>query len=100
MKVPILITALALDEEDVDLTVKCYNSFMNYKTSFIKDITVDPYLHGKGLALTAKWNEFLARWRGKDYDYLMLCANDTEAHPDALEYMIRWMEDNKDIGIM
>lgn len=100
MKVPILITALALDEEDVELTRICYNSFMDCPTTFIKDITVDPYLHGKDLALTAKWNEFLARWRNKEYDYLMLCANDTVAHPDALEWMVRVMEDNKDVGIL
>lgn len=100
LKVHILITALALDEEDVALTKQCYESFINCPTSFVKDVMVDPRLHGKGLALTAKWNEFINFYRSKDYDYLMLCANDTIAHPDALEYMVKWMEDNKGVDIM
>ncbi len=100
MTVHTLITALALDNEDVELTKQCYNSFVNCKTSFVNDVMVDTRLHGKDLALTAKWNEFCNFYRGKDYDYLMLCANDTIAHPQALQYMVDWMEDNLDVDIM
>lgn len=100
MKVHTLITAIALDQEDVDLTVACYNSFMGCKTSFVNDVSVDTRLHPKDQALTGKWNDFINFYRGKDYGYLLICANDTLAHPDALEYMVKLMEDNPDMGVI
>lgn len=100
MIVHTLITALALDDEDVDLTKQCYNSFINCLTSFVKDVMVDTRLHPKEQALTGKWNDFINFYRDKDYDYLLLCANDTFAHPYALEYIVKVMEDNKEIGIL
>src|SRR5690606_23014759 len=100
MKVHTLITAIALDNEDVELTKQCYNSFINCPTSFVNDVMVDTRLHPKEQALTGKWNDFINFYRGKDYDYLMICANDTIAHPNALEYMVRLMQDNSEIGIL
>lgn len=103
VKVAILLAALALDEEDNQLTLQAYNSYMACPTSFVKEIVVDPRLHKKGDALSLKWNQFIQHYRDyreSDYDYLVICANDTIAHPQAFEHLIRVMEDNPDIGIM
>lgn len=98
MKVRILITSITLDQEDVDLTVKCYNSYHNSQTSFLKDIMVDTRLHPKDEALTKKWNEWTEFYtRTQDYDYLINCANDTLCSTYGLEYLVRVMEDNKDV---
>lgn len=100
MKVHTMITAIALDNEDVELTKQAYNSFINCPTTYVNDVMVDTRLHPKDQALTGKWNDFIDFYRNKDYDYLMICANDTIAHPDAMEYMVRLMEDNPEIGII
>lgn len=101
LKVRILITSITLDQEDVDLTVKCYNSFHNSKTSFLKDIMVDTRLHPKDEALTKKWNEWTEFYlRTQDYDYLINCANDTVCSTFGLEYLVRLMEENKDVDFM
>ena len=46
------------------------------------------------------WNEFFKQWIGKEYDYLLITANDVEHDPNMVDYMVRCAESNRDAGIV
>lgn len=46
------------------------------------------------------WNNFFREWVGKDYDYLLITANDVEHDPKAIDFMVRCAEEHKNAGIV
>lgn len=46
------------------------------------------------------WNVFLSEWIGKEYDYLLITANDVEHDPMCVDFLVRCAEDNPNAGII
>lgn len=46
------------------------------------------------------WNAFIDKFRGTDYDYLMIVANDMVADSNAIDFMVRCAEENPDAGMI
>lgn len=95
MKLPILVTSLINKKEQENFTKDCIASL--WSEDHILDVRLDSRnCPGK---LTQKWNEFCDEYRGKDYEYIIIIANDTIARPESIDYMVRFMEDNPEVGI-
>lgn len=94
--VQILLPALIENEEQEKMTKRCKKSLISFDQCV--KLTVDKKKYPAAVA--GVWNTFLDKWRGKDYDYLMITANDTEADPHAIDYMVRCAEENSQAGII
>lgn len=95
MRLPILITALIYNQEQRQATKECFDSLQS--NEHLLDISIDS--RNESISLTKKWNDFLDQWRDRDYEYLVIIANDTLARPETIDYMVRFMNDNPDVGI-
>lgn len=51
-------------------------------------------------AVAGVWNAFLDIWRGKEYDYVLIVANDTIATPNGIDFMIKCAEENPESGLI
>jgi len=40
------------------------------------------------------WNHFFRQWMGKEYDYLLITANDVEHDPMMVDFLVRCAEEN------
>jgi len=96
MKIKILLPALLDTPEQVQMTDECRNSLITKDN----DIEVIEDNERYDTRVAGVWNKFLDAWRGKEYDYLMITANDTVADPNAIDYMVRCAEDNPDSALI
>lgn len=46
------------------------------------------------------WNNFFKQWVNKEYDYLLITANDVEHDPKMVDFMVRCAEQNPSAGII
>lgn len=51
------------------------------------------------LRVAGVWNAFFDEWRGKEYDYLMIMANDVQLDIQAIDFMVTALEANPDAGV-
>ena len=96
MKIKLLLPALLTNKKQEVMTEECRSSLVSIDHCL--DITDDHEPYDKRVA--GVWNNFLDKWRGKKYDYLFIVANDTIADPNAIDYMIRCLEDNPEAGMV
>jgi len=94
--IQVLLPALITNKEQERMTVECQKSIISLEHCV--KLTVDKQKYEAQVA--GVWNNFLDTWRGKDYDYLMVTANDTVLDPNAIDYAVKCMEDNKGAGIV
>lgn len=97
-KVRILLPALITNKEQEAATERCMKSLENQITGRCVKITLDTDKYDKAVA--GVWNKFFDTWRGQEYDYLVITANDTEADPLAIEFMAKCLEDNPSAGMV
>lgn len=95
-KVKILLPALIETEEQKEMTDRCRKSLVSF--GHCARVYEDNKKYPTKVA--GVWNAFLSKWVGKEYDYLMITANDTEADPMAIDFMVRCAEDNPRAGII
>lgn len=95
MKIPILITSLINRLEQAEFTSNCYKSLTSGE--HLLAISIDA--SNEFISLTHKWNNFLDQYRDREYQYLIIIANDTLAKKESIDYMVRFMQENLDIGI-
>lgn len=88
MIIRVLLTSVVVDQKHADVTRDCYLSLQSNHTL---DVMVDTRIHNNALA--EKWNAFFDWWRWKDYDYLLIIANDTLARNESIDYMVQLMEE-------
>ncbi len=93
--VQILLPALITNEEQKQMTELCKKSIISFDHCVKLTIDADKY----STQVAGVWNNFLDKWRGKDYDYLMITANDTQLDPMAIDYAIRALKDNPNAGV-
>ena len=94
--VQVLLPALIESEEQKLMTERCQKSLVSFDNCVKLEVDTKKY----DTAVGGVWNNFLSKWRGEEYDYLMITANDTEADPNAIDFMIRCLEENPQAGIV
>ena len=95
MRLPVLVTSLIYNKEQEQFTTRCLASLSSQ--NHLLDIRLDSRnCPGK---LTQKWNDFCDEFRGTEYDYLVIIANDTLGREETFDHMVRFMEENQEVGI-
>lgn len=93
--IQVLLPALITTKEQEEMTKRAQKSIVSF--DHCVKVTVDTEKYDSAVA--GVWNNFLDQWRGKDYDYLIITANDVEFDPLAIDYNARFLEENPDVGI-
>lgn len=94
--IKILLPALITNKKQKKMTDDCRSSLISKENNI--EIFEDNEKYETRVA--GVWNNFLDKWRGKEYDYLMIVANDTVADKNAIDYMVRFAEDNPNSGMV
>ena len=95
-KIKILLPALIETKEQEIMTEECRKSLVSFE--HCTKLTIDTNKYPTKVA--GVWNVFLDQWRGKEFDYLLITANDTIADPLAIDYMVRCAEENPNAAII
>lgn len=95
MKIHIFLPTLINRKEQEDATRRCLSSITS--DEHILNVQVDN--RDERWSLTQKWNQFLDYWRDRAYEYLLIIANDTIAKSESIDYLVKFMKDNPNIGI-
>lgn len=95
-KVRLLLPALLETKEQKQMAKECRESLVSKENEI--ELLEDNKRYPKRVAQA--WNTLIDRWRGKDYDYLMIVASDTIADPNAIDYMVRCAEKNPNAGMI
>jgi hypothetical protein len=98
IKVKVLLPALVSTPEQEQMTARCKKSLISLNPEVCLKVQVDGKKYDKAVA--AVWNAFLDEWRGKEYDYLLITANDTEADAQGIDHMIRCAESYPNAGMI
>ena len=96
--VRVLLPALIETPAQTEMTDKCRRSLDAQITDLCVKIEEDNKRYKTRVA--GVWNAFFDRWRGKDYDYLMIVANDTIADVNAIEYMVKCAKENPNAAMI
>lgn len=88
MKIKALLPALITNKEQEKMTDLCRKSLVSFDHCLKIEEDQKPYK----AKVAGVWNNFLDKWRGKDYDYLLITANDTQADPKAIDWMVKCAE--------
>lgn len=94
-KIKVLLPALHETKEQEEMTVRAKRSLISLENCL--DIEVDTKRYDTAVA--GVWEAFLSKWRGKEYDYLLITANDMEADPCMIDFMVKAMQDNPQAGV-
>lgn len=78
------------------MTEECQKSLISLSHCVKVEIDTKKY----DTAVAGAWNAFFDKWRGEEYDYLMITANDTIADVNAIDYMIQCAQENPNAGII
>lgn len=93
--IQILLPALIETKEQEEMTELCKKSI--FSTKYCLKVDLDTRKYDRKVA--GVWNSFLDKWRGEDYDYLMIMANDTQLDPMAIDYSIETLEGHPEAGV-
>lgn len=93
--IKILLPALITTKEQQKMTDDCKKSI------FSLDHCIKVYEDNEKYEakVAGVWNAFLDKWRGKEYDYLMILANDTQLDPMAIDYGVKTLEEHPEAGV-
>ena len=94
--IKILLPALITNEEQKLMTDKCRKSLVSFEhcIQIIEDNNKYKF------SVAEVWETFFSNFRGKEYDYLMVVANDTEMDCQAIDFGIRCLEENPEAGVI
>ena len=93
--IQVLLPALITNKEQEEMTKKCRKSINSFKHC----IKVYEDNNKYDTKVAGVWNNFFKEWVGKDYDYLMITANDTILDPLAIDYAIEALEEHPEAGV-
>lgn len=94
--VQVLLPALQETKEQKEMAQRSLKSLVSF--DYCVKVTVDKKRYKTAVA--GAWNALLDKWRGKDYDYLMITASDVEHDPNCIDYLVKCMEENPKAGIV
>jgi hypothetical protein len=94
--IQVLLPALTKTKEQEEMTNEAFKSIVSFEHCV--KVTVDSNKYPNQVA--SVWNVFLDRWRGKEYDYLCITANDVIHDPNCLDYIVRHLENHPDAGVV
>lgn len=94
MTIKLLLPSLITNEDQEMMTVQCRQSLICARDVSKHNIEIIEDQKPYKAKVAGVWNNFLDEWRGKDYDYLMITANDTQADLAAIDYMVRCAEEH------
>lgn len=94
-KIQVLLPALITTPEQAVMTEDCKKSIVSFKHCVKVELDTKKY----DSAVAGVWNAFFDKWRGKEYDYLMITANDTELDPLAIDYAVETLEEHLEAGV-
>lgn len=94
--IQVLLPALIETPEQAKMTEDCKKSIISLEHCVKVDLDTKKY----DAKVAGVWNNFLDKWRGKDYDYLMITANDTILDPLAIDYGVRCLEEHPEAGVI
>jgi hypothetical protein len=88
--IKVLLPALIETKEQKQMTKKSRDSIISFEHCV--KITEDnvKYKH----AIAEAWNKFLDTWRGKEYSYLCITANDVIHDPMCIDYLVKYLQEN------
>ena len=92
----VLLPALIETEKQKEMTDRCKKSLISLDNCVKVYIDKEPYKY----AVAGVWNAFFDRWRGKDYDFLMITANDVVHDPHCIDYLVRCAKENLKAGVV
>lgn len=98
IKIRVLLPALIETPEQKEMTKRCKKSLISLNSDICIKIQEDNKKYDTAVA--GVWNAFLDEWRGKDYDYLLITANDTEADAQGIDHMVAFAEKYKGVGMI
>jgi hypothetical protein len=93
--VNVLLPALITTEEQKKMTESCKRSIfsLNHCIKLKED-------HNKyETKVAGVWNAFLDEWRGKDYEFLLITANDTILDPNLIDFGIETLNEHPKAGV-
>lgn len=95
-KIKALLPYLNITDEQKEMTERARKSLMSFEHCLRVYEDGNKYTN----AVAQVWNVFFDRWRGQEYDYLLVTANDVEHDPLMVDFMIRCMDENSSSGIV
>lgn len=95
--VPVLLPALVETEEQEKMTTECRQSLVSFKHC----IKVIEDRRRYETAVAGVWDNFIQeQLKNDDWDYILITANDTIADPNAIDYMVRFADENPKVGMV
>lgn len=91
-----LVPALITKPEQGEMTKKCHDSLVSLEHCVKAEVDKKPYK----AQVAGVWNVFLSKWKGKEYSFLLITANDVEHDPLMIDYMVKCAEENPNAGII
>lgn len=93
--IQVLLPALVTNEEQQKMTDECRKSIISLEHCL--KIYEDNKKYDAKVA--GVWNNFLDQWRGKDYDFLLVSANDTIFDPCMIDFGVATLEEHPEAGV-
>lgn len=93
--IQVLLPALITSKEQDKMTETCRLSIV----SFDHCVKLEEDNKRYESKVAGVWNAFLDKWRGQEYDYLMITANDTILDPLAIDYGVKTLEEHPEAGV-
>ncbi len=96
IKIKALLPYLLMNKDQEEMTERARKSLISF------DNCLKLYEDGKKYEtkVAGVWNAFFKQWIGKEYEYLMITANDVEHDPKMIDFMVRCAEANPTAGII
>lgn len=91
-----LVPALITKPEQEKMTKRCLETLASFEHCVKAEVDSKPYR----TQVAGVWNAFLDKWRGKEYSYLLITANDVEHDPLMIDYLVKCGEENPKAGII
>ena len=95
-KIKALLPALIENDRQEEMTEKSFRSLISFDNCL--KVTIDKKRYDKSVA--GVWNAFFDKHRGCEYDYLLITANDVEHDPNMVDFLVKYAERHKDLGVV
>jgi len=91
-----LLPALITTKEQEEMTKRSLETLISEDHDL--EVFVDKKKYEARIA--GVWNAFLDTWRGKEYDYLVITANDIYHDPKCIDFLVRLAEEHPEAGMV
>ena len=91
-----LLPALITTKEQSEMTLKAEKTLVSQEHDLEVFVDKEPYK----ARIAGVWNNFMDEWRGKEYDYLLITANDIQHDPKCVDFLGRLAEEHPEAGMV